>query len=78
LLFAGRYGFQGGAVGGAAAKLYFGNDQGVVAAGDQVKLAAPGAVVALDDTVALAGEVAARYLLAEVSGGPVVQVPTPA
>jgi hypothetical protein len=45
---------------------------------DQDELAAAGAVVALYDLVAFAGQIAARYLLAEISGGPVVQVPTPA
>ncbi len=78
VLFSGRYGLQGGAVGGAAAKLHLDDHECVFVARDQVELPAAGAVVALDDLVAFTGEVAARYLLAEISGGPVVRAPTPA
>lgn len=45
---------------------------------DQVQLAAAGAVAVLHNVVALAGEVAARQLLADIAGGPVVQALTPA
>ena len=78
VLFSGRYGLQGGAVGGAAAKLHLDDHECVFVARDQVELPAAGAVVALDDLVAFTGEVAARYLLAEISGVPVVRAPTPA
>ena len=77
-LFAGRYGFEGGPVGGAAAEFHLDNDEGVGVARDQVKLSPAGAVVALHDLVSLAREVAARQLLAEVAGEAVAQAPTPA
>ncbi len=59
-LFARRYGFQGGPVGGATTEFHLDYYEGVILARDQVQLAAPGAVVALDDLVALADQIAAR------------------
>ena len=78
LLFAGGDGLQGVAVGRATTEFDLDDHEGVGAASDQVEFAAAGTVVALDDLVALAGQVAARYLLPEPAGGPVVQAPTPA
>ncbi len=77
-LFAWRYRFEGGSVGGAAAEFYLDDDEGVYVAEDQVEFTTAGAVVALHDLVPFADEVAAGDLLAEVAGGPVVQAPTPA
>ena len=78
LLLSGGYGVQGVAVGLAAAELHLDDHEGIGVTGDDVHLPAAGAVVALDDLVSLAGQVAARDLLPEPARGPVIQPPTPA
>ena len=60
------------------AQLHLGKDDSIAVAQYQVYLAEAGAVVALDELVALPGEVTQRELLAPGAGGAFVQVRTPA
>jgi hypothetical protein len=63
---------------GPPAQLHFDEDESVPVAQDQVQLAEAGAVVALDELVALLRQVTQRELFAPRAGGTFAQGPTPA
>ena len=77
-LLAGRYGFERIAEAFRAAELHLHKDEDVFVADDEVYFAATLPVVALEEPVAAAEEVAQREVLAPRPGRLVCQSPTPA
>ena len=77
-LLAGRYGFQRVAEARGAAELYLYKDEDVSVADNEVYFAAALSVVALDEPVSAAKEVAKREVLAPRPVRLVCQSPTPA
>jgi hypothetical protein len=77
-LFAGGDGFEWMPEADSPAQLHFDEDESVPVAQDQVQLAEAGAVVALDELVALLRQVTQCELFAPRAGGTFAQGPTPA
>ena len=78
ILFAGGDGLERVSEAGSAPKLDFDEDERFVLAHDQVDLPSPRPVVALDERVPVADQVAQREIFAPGSGGFIFQSPTPA
>lgn len=76
-LFAGGDGFERMPEAYSPAQFHFDEDEGVSVAQDQVQLPVAGAIVALDELVALARQVAQRELFAPRAGEPGAQGSTP-